>query len=369
MKNNSRSSSRSSIRTAMLILEDGTRYEAFHFGSPVSSSGEVVFNTAMTGYTESLTDPSYKGQILTYTYPIIGNYGIPFPSYKKSLYEFYESDKVQVSGLIISYYSNRPNHWNMYTSLSDWLKENGVPGVYGIDTRFIAQKLRQKGGSMLGKILMEKENLPFYDPNQENLSEKVSTHEKIIYGNGKYKILLVDFGLKNNILRCLLQRNCTIIRVPWNYDFTKEEYNGLVLSNGPGNPKIYEKPISYIRMALKKEQPIFGICLGNQLLGLAAGGDTYKLTYAHRGHNQPVLSLRTGQSFITSQNHGYVLDTTNISREWEIFFKNLNDNTCEGIIHEKKPFFSVQFHPEASGGPTDTEFLFDLFINSIEDHN
>ncbi|WP_185851346.1 glutamine-hydrolyzing carbamoyl-phosphate synthase small subunit [Blattabacterium cuenoti] len=359
-KNNNRT-------TAMLILEDGTKYEAYHFGSPVSSSGEVVFNTAMTGYTESLTDPSYKGQILTYTYPIIGNYGIPSSSHKESVQEFYESDKVQVSGLIISYYSNRPNHWNMSTSLSDWLKENKVTGLYGVDTRFIAQRLRKRGGSMLGKILMEKEkeNIPFYDPNKDNLSEKVSTHEKIVYGNGKYKILLVDFGLKNNILRSFLRRDCTIIRVPWDYDFTKEEYNGLVLSNGPGNPKIYEKPIFYIRMALKKEQPIFGICLGNQLLGLAAGGETYKLPYAHRGHNQPVLSLKTGKSFITSQNHGYVLDITNISREWEVFFKNLNDNTCEGIIHEKKPFFSVQFHPEASGGPTDTEFLFDLFLNSV----
>ncbi|WP_185855820.1 glutamine-hydrolyzing carbamoyl-phosphate synthase small subunit [Blattabacterium cuenoti] len=357
-------------RTAKLILEDGTKYEAYHFGAPVSSSGEVVFNTAMTGYTESLTDPSYKGQILTYTYPIIGNYGIPFSFNKESIHEFYESDKIQVSGLIISYYSNRPYHWNMFCTLSDWLLENGVPGLYGVDTRLIAQKLRKKGGAMLGKILMdkEKEDIPFYDPNQDNLSEKVSIHEKIIYGNGKYKILLVDFGLKNNILRCLLRRNCSIIRVPWDYDYTKEkeEYNGIVLSNGPGNPKIYEKPISYIRMALRKEHPIFGICLGNQLLGIAAGGDTYKLTYAHRGHNQPVLSLETGKSFITSQNHGYGLDTKNISGKWKIFFKNLNDNTCEGLIHEKKPFFSVQFHPEASSGPKDTEFLFDLFLSFIK---
>ncbi|WP_185881669.1 glutamine-hydrolyzing carbamoyl-phosphate synthase small subunit [Blattabacterium cuenoti] len=359
MKNN--------IKKAMLVLEDGTEYPAYHFGASVSSSGEVVFNTAMVGYTESLTDPSYKGQILTYTYPIIGNYGVPYSSScNEGIQEFYESDKVQVSGLIISYYSNRPYHWNMCFSLSDWLEENGVPGLYGVDTRFIAQKLRKKGGSMLGKILMEKEDLPFYDPNQENLSEKVSVQNKIQYGKGKYKILLVDFGLKNNILRCLLRRDCTIIRVPWDYDFTKEEYDGLVLSNGPGNPKIYEKPIYYLRQAMKKERPIFGICLGNQLLGIAAGGDTYKLPYAHRGHNQPVVLLEKGQNFITSQNHGYVLDTTNISKEWKMFFKNLNDNTCEGIIHDCKPFFSVQFHPEASSGPTDTEFLFDIFINSME---
>ncbi|BAR92074.1 glutamine-hydrolyzing carbamoyl-phosphate synthase small subunit [Blattabacterium cuenoti] len=359
--------SKKKIKKAILVLEDGTRYEADHFGAPVSSSGEVVFNTAMTGYPESITDPSYKGQILTYTYPIIGNYGIPSSSSsEESISEFYESDRIQVSGLIISYYSNRPYHWNMNQSLSNWLYKNGIPGLYGIDTRFIAKKLRKSGGSMLGKILMKNEDLPFYDPNQDNLSEKVSIHEKIVYGNGKYKILLVDFGLKNNILRCLLRRDCSIIRVPWDYDFTKEEYDGLVLSNGPGNPKVYKKPIHYIRRALKKEQPIFGICLGNQLLGIAAGGDTYKLKYAHRSHNQPVFSLETGKSFITSQNHGYVLDARNLSIEWKIFFKNLNDETCEGIIHNDKPFFSVQFHPEASSGPQDTEFLFDVFIDSIK---
>ncbi|WP_185873614.1 glutamine-hydrolyzing carbamoyl-phosphate synthase small subunit [Blattabacterium cuenoti] len=352
-------------RIAMLILEDGTRYKASHFGAKTSSSGEVVFNTSMTGYTESLTDPSYKGQILTFTYPIIGNYGVPYPYFNEKIHKFYESDKVQVSGLIISYYSKRPYHWNMYKNLSDWLEEHGVPGLYDIDTRFIAKKLRKKGGSMLGKIVIEKEDLPFYDPNKDNLSQKVSTDKKIIYGNGKYQVLLVDFGLKNNILRCLLRRNCTIIRVPWDYDFTKDQYDGLVLSNGPGNPKIYEKPILYLRKALKKETPIFGICLGNQLLGLAAGGDTYKLEYAHRGHNQPVLLLEKGQNFITSQNHGYVLNPIKIDREWKIFFKNLNDNTCEGIIHKWKPFFSVQFHPESSSGPRDTEFLFDIFINSI----
>ncbi|WP_185876596.1 glutamine-hydrolyzing carbamoyl-phosphate synthase small subunit [Blattabacterium cuenoti] len=353
------------IKKGILMLEDGTKYKAYHFGAPLSTSGEVVFNTAMTGYTESITDPSYKGQILTYTYPIIGNYGIPSSSCKESICKFYESDKIQISGLIISYYSNRPYHWNMNSSLSDWLFKNGVPGLFGVDTRFIAKKIRKKGGSMLGKILMENEDIPFYDPNQENLSKKVSVNKKIIYGNGKYKILLVDFGLKNNILRCLLRRDCTIIRVPWDYDFTNEEYDGLILSNGPGNPKIYKKPIHYIRLAMKKERPIFGICLGNQLLGIASGGDTHKLKYSHRGHNHPVVLLKTGKSFITSQNHGYVLNTDNLSKEWKIFFKNLNDNTCEGIIHDHKPFFSVQFHPEASGGPMDTEFLFDFFINSI----
>ncbi len=365
----------SSNKKAMLILEDGTKYKAFHFGASVSSSGEIVFNTAMTGYPESLTDPSYKGQILTYTYPMIGNYGVPIDlnntddtTTKKEGYicPFYESDKIQVSGLIISYYSNRPFHWNMTYTLSDWLEYNGIPGLYNIDTRSLAKKLRKKGGSMLGKILMEKENIPFYDPNKENLAKQVSICKKVIYGKGKYKILIVDFGLKNNILRCLLARNCTIIRVPWNYDFTKEEYDGLVLSNGPGNPKLYKVPIYYIRKVMKIDKPIFGICLGHQLLGIAAGGKTYKLEYAHRGVNQPVVLINTRQHFITSQNHSFGLDYTSLlSIEWKVFFKNLNDNTCEGIIHNSKPFFSVQFHPEASCGPMDTEFLFDIFMKYV----
>ncbi|WP_185882706.1 glutamine-hydrolyzing carbamoyl-phosphate synthase small subunit [Blattabacterium cuenoti] len=350
-----------------LVLEDGTKFNAYHFGAPVSSSGEVVFNTAMTGYPESITDPSYRGQIVTFTYPIIGNYGVPpFSFCKESISNYYESDEIQVSGLLISRYSNRPYHWNMNQSLSDWLFQHNIPGLYGLDTRFIAKKLRTKGGSMLGKILLENRNIPFYNPNSDNLSDQVSIDKKMIYGNGIYQILLLDFGLKNNILRCLLKRNCTIIRVPWNYDFTDETYDGLVISNGPGDPKIYEKPIHYIRMAIKKEIPIFGICLGNQLLGIAAGGRTHRLKFPHRSHNQPVISLQTGKSFITSQNHGYVLDISHIlDKDWKVFFKNLNDDTCEGIIHNHKPFFSVQFHPEASSGPTDTEFLFDFFIDLI----
>lgn len=359
-------------KRGILILEDGSQYEGFHFGFYTSSSGEVVFNTSMTGYTESLTDPSYKGQILTYTYPIIGNYGVPL-SYKtnNNIQDFYESDKIQVSGIIVSYYSDYPNHWNMNKSLSDWLILNKIPGLYGIDTRLIAKKLRSYGGAMLGKILSEKINISFYNPNKYNLSEKVSIDKKTLYSNDinkkKYKILLVDFGLKNNILRCLLSRNCTIVRVPWNYDFTIEKYDGLFLSNGPGNPEIYHVPINYIRYVInKRSEPIFGICLGNQLLGIAAGGNTSKLKYSHRGHNQPVILLKNKKSFITSQNHGYVLNTKNLYKGWKVFFKNLNDGTCEGIIHDKKPFFSVQFHPEASSGPMDTEFLFDFFIDLIK---
>ncbi|YBU88615.1 MAG: glutamine-hydrolyzing carbamoyl-phosphate synthase small subunit [Candidatus Walczuchella monophlebidarum] len=348
---------------ARLILQkDDIEYIGHLFGAPVSSSGEVVFNTSMTGYTESLTDPSYKGQLLVYTYPIIGNYGIPNLMEKRS--DFSESENIHINGLIISDYSHHPYHWNMRYSLSYWLKKNGVPGIYGIDTRALTQKIREEG-TMLGKIIIN-HDIPFYDPNQENLASKVCINEKTIYGQGKYKVLLVDLGVKNNILRCLLNRNCQIIRVPWYYDFSKEDYDGILLSNGPGNPKTYQKVIKHVEDALKDNRPICGICLGNQLIGLAAGVNTFKLKYGHRGYNQPVLLEGTYKAYITSQNHGYVLDVQILPKNWKILFKNLNDGSCEGLIHENKPFFSVQFHPEASGGPIDTEFLFDWFIECMQ---
>jgi carbamoyl-phosphate synthase small subunit len=340
-------------KIAHLLLEDGKKYEAYHFGAPISSSGEVVFNTSMTGYVESLTDPSYFGQILLFTYPSIGNYGVPIsPLSKKLISRFYESNKVHVSGLLVSDYST-------FKNLSNWLKEYKVPGLYGLDTRCLTKILRKRG-TMLGKILFYEKNIPFFD-------KLISIKEKIIYGNGRYKILLVDCGVKNNILRCLLRRNCSIIRVPWNYDFTKEkDYDGIFLSNGPGNPKVYQETILHLRKALKCNKPIFGLCLGNQLLGVAAGSVTRKLKYGHRSYNQPVLMSATNKAYITSQNHSYVIDSKIIPDQWKIFFKNLNDQSCEGIIHEKKPFFSVQFHPEAFGGTNDTEFLFDYFIDLIK---
>lgn len=349
---------------ARLLLQDGTEYRGFHFGAALSASGEVVFNTAMTGYTESLTDPSYKGQLLVHTYPIIGNYGIPSDRKLENIHEFYESEKVHISALIVSDYSHNPNHWNMSYTLSHWLERNNVPGIYGIDTRSLTQKLRQSG-SMLGKLIVDKD-LPLYNPDKENLAAQVCVSDKTVYGNGLYKVLLVDCGVKNNILRCLLKRNCTVTRVSWDYDFTSEPYDGLFLSNGPGNPKTYQKTIDHLQYALRESRPIFGICLGHQLLGLAAGCDTYKLAYGHRGHNQPVLLRQSHRAYITSQNHGYVLNEKNLPEGWEVLFKNLNDNSCEGLIHRFKPFFSVQFHPEASGGPRDTEFLFDWFVERME---
>jgi carbamoyl-phosphate synthase small subunit len=352
------------LKQAKLTLEDGTVFTGKSFGSEKSVAGEVVFYTGMTGYPESLTDPSYTGQILVSTYPMIGNYGVPVNRIKNGVHAHYESNKLHITALIISDYSFEYSHWNAEKSLSDWLKEWDVPGIFGIDTRALTKILREKG-SMLGKIEFDDQPIDFYDPNKENLVAIASCKEKEVYGNGKHKVVLVDCGVKNNIIRCLLDRDATVIRVPWDYDFTAEPYDGLFISNGPGDPALCDATVKYIKSAIDAEKPIMGICLGNQLLARAAGAETYKLKYGHRSHNQPVLLTGTNRCYITSQNHGFAVSTETLPDDWEPLFTNVNDNTNEGIRHKTKPFFSTQFHPEASSGPTDTEFLFDDFINSI----
>jgi carbamoyl-phosphate synthase small subunit len=349
-----------------LTLEDGTVYKGKSFGAIVPAAGEVVFNTAMTGYPESLTDPSYRGQILCLTYPLVGNYGAPAKSEENDLYLFYESSSIHISGLIVSDYSFDYSHWNATESLDEWLKRNKVPGIFGIDTRALTKRIREKG-AMLGKIEPEGSTTAFYDPNLTNLVAEVSTSEKKIYGSGKYRIMLVDCGVKYNIIRNLLKRDTTIIRVPWDYDYHTEDFDGLFLTNGPGDPKMCYAAIENIRKSFDLDIPVFGICLGNQLMALASGADTYKLKYGHRSHNQPVLQVGTNKAYITSQNHGYAVDNNTLSPEWEPFFININDKTNEGMRHKTKPFFSTQFHPEASGGPTDTDYLFDKFIDNIKD--
>lgn len=353
------------LKQAKLTLEDGTVFTGKSFGSEKAVAGEVVFYTGMTGYPESLTDPSYTGQILVSTYPMIGNYGVPVNRMENGVHAHYESNKLHITALIISDYSFEFSHWNAEKSLADWLKEWGVPGIFGIDTRALTKILREKG-SMLGKIEFDDQPIDFYDPNKENLVAVASCSKKEVYGNGKHKVVLVDCGVKNNIIRCLLERDATVIRVPWDYDFTGEEYDGLFISNGPGDPALCDATVKYIKSAIDAEKPIMGICLGNQLLARAAGAETYKLKYGHRSHNQPVLLTGTNRCYITSQNHGFAVATETLPNDWEPLFTNVNDNTNEGIRHKTLPFFSTQFHPEASSGPTDTEFLFDDFMNNIK---
>ncbi|WP_243348789.1 glutamine-hydrolyzing carbamoyl-phosphate synthase small subunit [Parabacteroides sp. FAFU027] len=349
-----------------LVLENGVVFHGKSFGYEKPVAGEVVFNTAMVGYPESLTDPSYSGQILVSTFPLVGNYGVPADQIVDGLSAFYESEKIHVSGFIVSDYSFEHSHWNATKSLSEWLIESKIPGIYGIDTRELTKILREKG-AMLGKIVFEDENeIDFHNPNTENQVAITSCKEVITYGNGKKKICLVDCGVKHNIIRCLLKRDVTVIRVPWDYDFNTLEFDGLFVSNGPGNPDFCDTTVENIRKFMETGKPIFGICMGNQLLSKAGGAKTYKLKYGHRSHNQPVRMEGTNRCYVTSQNHGFAVDNATLGSDWEPLFTNMNDGTNEGIKHKTKPYFSCQFHPEAASGPTDTEFLFDDFVNLIK---
>lgn len=351
------------MKKAKLILKDGTTIEGDSFGAPVSIAGEVVFNTGMVGYVETLTDPSYAGQILVLTYPLVGNYGVP--SKKR-----FESEKIQVSGLIVSEYSEQYSHQDALHSLGEWLKQSKVPALTGVDTRALTKKLRTHG-VMLGQIVVNGKNNGFADPNSENLVAKVSLSKKRIYSAPQsekkpVRILAVDCGMKENIVRSLNARGATVIRVPWDYDFSREEYDGLFISNGPGDPTQCTATIHHVAQALQGKKPILGICLGTQLMALAAGASTYKLKYGHRSQNQPCIDMRSGnRCYITSQNHGYAIDEKTLPKEWKVWFKNANDGSIEGIRHTKLPFRSVQFHPEASPGPVDTAWVFDDFMKEV----
>ena len=347
---------------AALILENGVVMRGFSFGYEQSGAGEVVFNTTMIGYPEILTDPSCAGQILVATFPLVGNYGVPNDKLINGISASYESDHIQVSGLIMCDYSFDYSHWNAGKSLQEWLRECKIPAVYGIDTRELTKMLRDKG-SLLGKIVIGEKDVPFYNPNEENQAAKVGCKEIMYYGDGEKKIVLVDCGLKYTMLRCLLKRNVQVIRVPWDYDFSQLTYDGLFISNGPGNPDFCGIAVEHIRRALNEDRPIFGVGMGNQLLAKAGGAKIFKLKYGHRSHNQPVRMLGTNKCFITSQNHGYSVDVATLGKDWEPLFENMNDGTNEGIRHKTKPFFSAQFHPAISDRPTDTELLFDDFLN------
>jgi carbamoyl-phosphate synthase small subunit len=358
------------MRNVTLVLEDGTKFHGKSFGYEKPVAGEVVFNTAMMGYPESLTDPSYAGQLMTLTYPLVGNYGVPpFTVEPNGIATYMESDKIYASAIIVADYSVEYSHWNAKESLAEWLVREQVPGISGIDTRELTKVLREHG-VMMGKVLFDDapDNIPSANYEGINFVDEVSCKEIIRYNEGldHKKVILVDCGVKNNIIRCLINRGVEVIRVPWNYDYTNMEYDGLFLANGPGDPDMCEDAVNIIRKAMvKSDKPICGICMGNQLLAKAGGASIYKLKYGHRSHNQPVRMLGTNKCYITSQNHGYAVDAKTLGNDWEELFVNMNDGSNEGIRHKSKPWFSSQFHPEACSGPTDTEFMFDKFVEKL----
>lgn len=357
-------------RKVTLRLEDGTEFHGTSFGYEKPVAGEVVFNTAMMGYPESLTDPSYAGQLMTLTFPLVGNYGVPpFTFEENGLPTFMESEKIHVRAIIVSDYSREFSHWNGVETLADWLKREQVPGITGIDTRQLTKVLREHG-VMMGKILFDDmpDEVPEADYAGVNFVDQVSCREVIKYNEGaNKKVVLVDCGVKANILRCLIRRGVEVIRVPWNYDFNELEFDGLFLANGPGDPETCEVTVQNIRRFLANPvvRPCMGICMGNQLLSKAAGARIYKLKYGHRSHNQPVRKVGTETCFITSQNHGYAVDSSSLPADWEPMFVNMNDGSNEGVRHKKNPWFSAQFHPEACSGPVDTEYMFDDFVKLL----
>ncbi len=361
------------MKRAHLVLEDGSVWTGFSFGAEQAASGEVVFNTGMVGYEASLTDPSYCGQILVFSYPLIGNYGVP--ARRKDAFgilRHFESERIHARGVIVSTHAATPSHYEKASTFDAWLAEEGIPGIAGIDTRSLVQTLREKG-TMLGSIVPDGTKRPqsFYNPENKTLALEVSVENPVLYQtpaktrSRRKKIILIDCGVKHNIIRSLLMRGVDVLRVPWNWDITKERYDGVCISNGPGNPTMLQETVATVRKLLATSTPILGICMGNQILALAAGARTYKLPYGHRSQNQPCRQEGTQRCFITSQNHGYAVREKTLPRGWVPWFQNANDNSNEGIRHTKKPFYAVQFHPEASPGPTDCGWIFDHFLSHI----
>jgi carbamoyl-phosphate synthase small subunit len=340
---------------AKLVLEDGTMLPGLLAGCARSVCGEVVFNTGMVGYTEALTDPSYSGQILVMTYPLVGNYGVP-PQF--------ESHKIQAAALIVSELAREHSHASAQKSLPQWLADEGIPCLQGVDTRALTKRLRTKG-CMLGKLLIGSEDIAFDDPNRRNLVAAVSVHKPLRYEGGARTVVLLDCGAKASIVEELRARGVSVLRVPWDYDFLRESFDAVLVSNGPGDPSVNGATIRNLERAMRLGRPIMGICLGHQLLALAAGARTYKLKFGHRGHNQPCIDNDTGRCYITSQNHGYAVDAASLGADWRPWFTNANDGSNEGMRHRSRPFLSVQFHPEAAPGPLDSRRLFDEFVSLI----
>jgi len=342
-----------------ILLETGE----FFFGQVPADQkepcfGEVVFSTGMVGYVESLTDPSYSGQILAFTYPLIGNYGVSDPL-------SWESKKIHARGVVMSELAAQYSNHGAQQSLAAWLKEQGIPYITGVDTRALTTRLRTQGVIPGAIVAGDAQPEKFEDFSARALVEEVSIKEPITYGAGDKEIIVVDCGIKENILRCLLQYPVRIKRVPHDYDYSAEKYDGVFISNGPGDPQHCKATIDVLKKVLAKKKPVFGICLGTQLLALAVGAKTYKLPFGHRSHNQPCMALDNQKCYLTSQNHSYAVDEKTLPADWEVSFRNLNDQSVEGIAHKKLPFFAVQFHPEAAPGPCDTQWLFQKFYESL----
>ncbi len=363
-----------------LQLSDGNHFEGELIGAPVRAAGELVFTTGMVGYSEAMTDPSYFGQILVFTYPLIGNYGIPAlpKALELPIPRGFESDRVNTAAVIVTIDSEEAFHWNSLQTLDQWLKAQNVPGIVGLDTRHLVHMVRQTR-NLLGQVLPEKPegvrnygptltdvaSKGYFDPGQYEIVAAVSTKERRVLGAGSTRIALVDCGVKWNIIRQLLERDCSVELIPWNDDLSTVECDGWLLSNGPGDPTRTGNLREQVAGLLRGEKPILGICLGHQILSLAAGAKTTRMEYGHRSHNQPVYQVGTRKGYITSQNHGYVVDEATLPAGWESWFRNANDQTNEGIRHKTKPFRSVQFHPEAAGGPRDTGWILEQFVTEV----
>ncbi|MFB0560167.1 MAG: glutamine-hydrolyzing carbamoyl-phosphate synthase small subunit [Candidatus Lokiarchaeia archaeon] len=380
----SKNVSKETERKAALVLEDGSYFIGTGFGATGKVQGEIVFNTGMVGYPEALTDPSYHGQILVLTYPLVGNYGAPswnaFDRWK--IPKFYESDSIKIRGFVVHEYCDTPHHWQSVRTLGDWLEDENIPGLQGIDTRMLTKKLRVHGVMLgvlevfeegvepnLDNLIKEAKKVP--DPNELNLVAEVTCKEPIFYDNeGRKRVVVIDCGVKNNILRELLDCEVDVLRVP--YDFSADEVmeykpSGVLITNGPGDPKKVQDTIATVQNLIEDNVPVMGICYGNQIISLACGGDTYKLKYGHRSQNQPCIDLNTGRCYITNQNHGYAVSLESLKdTDLKLWFQNVNDKTVEGLLHKKRNVLSVQFHPEHAAGPVDTRYIFDLFLKMLE---